>query len=478
MSTRRAAYIVAVLVAVGVAGVAALRVRALESGAAAAKISIPTAEVVRGSLVVTLPANGVLESAMETPVRSEIAGNLIQICDDNAPVKPGDVVFQLDTKELADQREELVRGLADAQEELKTRQADGEVRVTQAEGDADAARESLKLAQEKAQAEREKIAAQVKFAESETARSERELARAQRLAKLNYIPGTKLRDAETAYRGKQFDLEQQRAQQADTDKRTAEQVQDQQSALDLALHALDTAKANLQADMGDARIKVAEAKRKLDEVEKKISQCTVTAPAAGLAVIQTNTENWPERRPYRLGDQVGSGAAPVTIYDFQRMQVRCQIGEMDITRVRPDQEVFVFSPSQAARRYRGKVAIVEELAHEANVWQGGTPGKKVFGVLVTLSESDPAHLRPGMTVDLEIVLGGVREATMVPIRAVFKEKGRSVVYRSRGGGFEWVPVTAGTRNDLRIEVDGNISAGERVALERPQAQALRSAEAQ
>ena len=470
-------YLALIVVALAIAGGAAWRYRAAESRAAAAQVSVPTAQVVRGQLVVTLPANGALESAEETPVRAEIEGNLIEICEDNTPVKPGDVVFRLDTKELEDEREQLARGLTDAEDSLKTAQSDGEVQVTQAEGDADAASEALELARDKAQAEREKMAAQVKFVEGETARSERELARAQRLAKLNYIAGTKLRDAEKAHRQQQFALEQQRAQQADTDKRTAEQVQDHESALELALHALATAKANVLEDMEDARIKVSDAKRKLAEVDQKIAQCTVSAPVAGLAVIETNTENWPERRPYRLGDQVGSRAAPVMIYDFKQMQVRCQIGEMDISRVRPGQAVLVSSPTESDKRYHAKIAIVEELARESNVWEGGTPGKKVFNVLVTLDETDPARLRPGMTVDLEIVLGTVNNAVMAPIRAVFKEKGHSLVYIARGDTFERVPVTTGTRNDLRIEVRGKLRAGDRVALERPPSAALRSGEA-
>jgi multidrug efflux pump subunit AcrA (membrane-fusion protein) len=159
------------------------------------------------------------------------------------------------------------------------------------------------------------------------------------------------------------------------------------------------------------------------------------------------------------------------------MQVRCQIGEMDISRVHTGQDAFVTASGGSGRRYRGKVTVVEELAQESNVWQGGTPGKKVFGLLVALSEADPTRLRPGMTVDLEIVLGSVREATMVPIRAVFKDGGRSVVYRARAEGFEPVPVTVGTRNDLQVEVKGNIGVSDRVALERPPAQPAKAGRA-
>ncbi|MCJ7750331.1 MAG: hypothetical protein MUQ65_04465, partial [Armatimonadetes bacterium] len=455
-----------------IAGVVILgwRFLAMESKKDAGKAQVPTAEVERGSLVVTLPVTGALESAAETPVRSEIAGTLVLICYDNLEVKPGDFIYQLDTKDLVDQRAELEQALTDAEEAFNTTEADSETATTQAESDAVAAEESLKLAEEKAQAEQEKIEAQVRFTEGQTERARREFERAQRLAEMNYIAGTKLRQAEKAYRADEFALEQVLVQRSDTIKRTAEQVQDEQSAYMLALHALDTAKADGRGDLEDARIRAAEAQRRLDDADKKIAQCTVASPAAGMAVIETNTENWPERRPYRLGDQVGAGVAPVTIYDFTHMQVRCQIGEMDISRVHQGQEALVLSSAQIGKRYRGKVAVVEELAQESNVWEGGTPGKKVFGILVTLAETDPAHLRPGMTADLEIVLDSVRETTMVPIRAAYKEDGRSVVYRPRGTGFEAVPVTVGQRNDLMVEVQGDLKVGERVALERPPAE--------
>jgi len=465
------------------------RLHSTRADRAAARSRIPTAEITRGPLAITLPITGTLESAEETPVRGEIAGVLVDICQDNSPVQPGDFIFQLDTEDLTAQREDRAGSLADAEEGLSSTQADMLTRIAQAESDALTARESLDLAQESAQAEREKMAAQVAYTQGELARAEQELKRYQRLAELNYIPGTRLRQVEKDYRGKQFDLDQQRAQEAEVEQRTAEQVQDQETSLALALHSLDTAKADAQAEVEGDRIHVAEAERRLAEVEAKIAQCRVAAPTAGLAVIQTNSNNWPERRPYRLGDEVESGASPVTIYDLTRMQARCQIGEMDISRVHQGQEAFVVS-DKGGKRYRGKLALVEELAQESNVWQGGTPGKKVFGVLVTLEETDPARLRPGMTVDLEVVLDRLPEATLAPIRAVFTENGKAVVYRARGGAaagqagrtngaqaFERVPVTIGARNDLFVEVRSGVSAGDRVALERPPAPGAGNGEA-
>jgi hypothetical protein len=97
-------------------------------------------------------------------------------------------------------------------------------------------------------------------------------------------------------------------------------------------------------------------------------------------------------------------------------------------------------------------------------------------VLVTLLENDPIRLRPGMTVDLEIVLDTVREATLVPIRTVLAEGKQHVVYVVQKQGFLRVPVTEGTRNDLLVEVSGKLRVGDRVALERPPQQGARQAE--
>ena len=454
--------IAAVFITVGYVG---WRVKPVLSTRADTHEQVANTHVARGTLTVTLAANGVLESAVETPVRSEIAGNLVDIRENNTPVKAGDEVFRLDTKEYQDRYEEQERLLAEAVEALSTLQSDSEVRLAQVTGDVTLAEEAYALAEKKANAELDKINAQIDYAQSELARAESEYNRNKRLAEKNYIPGTKLREAEQAFKKKQFDLEYQRAQLRDAEARSAETLKDNQHSLNLSRLTLKSARANADQSLEDARIRIADAERKVRDAKTQIEQCTVTAPVAGLVVIGTNTDNWPERRPYRLGDQVSSRTAPVVIYDLQQMRVRCQIGEMDVERVRVGQEVLVTSATQREKRYRGTIAVVAELAREANVWQGGTPGKRVFNVLVDLGETDPNNLRPGMTVDMEIVLDSVADALLVPIRAVFTEGGRSVVYRLKGNNVEVVPVTPGKRNDLQIVVSGKLHEGDILALE-------------
>ena len=155
---KKALFLMLVLAGLGLGG---WRWRVLNEARAAEKVTVPTGAVTQGRLVVTLPVTGALESAEETEVRSEIAGTLTRLYPDNTPVKAGDVIYQMDTKDLDDQREQQARAVTDAQDALEIQIADNKTRLTQAQSDTDVAAESLKLTQDQAQAERERIAAQV-----------------------------------------------------------------------------------------------------------------------------------------------------------------------------------------------------------------------------------------------------------------------------------------------------------------------------
>lgn len=480
--------IVILVVVLAVLGAAGWWLRARLAGPSTAALRVATAEVKRQRLTVTLPVPGYLESADVKHVRFEptrrssgpgpsmvrglsFSGRLkiVELCENSAPVQAGDLLFQLDTKELVDQRDELAQDLADAREALSKAEADAQVTVSQAESGVEETQEALALAREQTQAEREKAAAQVNFTQGELQRVERELERDRRLAELNYIPGTQFRSTEKAWRQQKHDLEQQQLAQQDMEKQATEKMQSAQAALKLAQHELDTAKERAALSLESAQIKVAETQEALDQANEQIAACRVVAPTAGFAVLDTTRQSSGERRPWRVGDELRTGQAPVLIYDLEEMHVRCHIGEMDISRVREGQEAFVLSPSQSGRRYGARVGAVEELAREAEIWHGGTPGKKVFGALISLTESDPAHLRPGMSVDVEIVLEDLKDVITVPIRAVLRRNGETVVYRKRGQDFEPVPVTIGSRSDILIAIRGPIRPGDRVALTRPSA---------
>jgi len=458
--------VVVLLLALGAAG-AAWRLRP-QLNAQPAQVRVPTAAVRQELLAVTLPVSGSLESAVQVPVLPQVTGKLAQICQDSIKVKPGDFIAQIDTKDFIKSRDELVTKLKDAQEEMHKAQASGQVEISQAQSAVARAQEALELARQKAQAQREKIAAQVAFARGELARRDRELQRDKRLADLHYIPGTRLQATQKAYDQQQFQLERQLREQQDTEQAAAEQIASAEAELKLAEHDLTSTKAKLDAGLLDQQLKIRGVERSLAEANQKIADCTLAAPAAGMVFVEINHSDWMDHRPWRVGDEVDPGDRVASLYDSNRMQVRCEVGEMDVARVKGGQQALVWSPSQPGRRYQARVHAVEELATEVH-WRRGTPGKKAFAALIKLAEGDPVHLRPGMTVDLEIVLQERKQALLVPLRAVFREGRQAVVYRQQGEGFIRVPVKLGVRNDLMAQITEGLRRGDRVALLQPPA---------
>ena len=493
---KRTLWLLPVVAALGTGG---WWLRGRAAGRSEIKVQVPTARVEQQRLTVTLPVNGALASTEETPVRFEPSGRfsdrrkIVELCDNNGTVKPGDLVFALDTKDLIDQRDQLAKDATNAREALNKAQADAQVELSAQQSDVDAAQEALGLARDQAKAERDSADAQVKFTEGELARLDRELQRDRRLAELHYIPGTELQGTEKRNRDKKFELDKWRLAREDTEKKSAEAIQEKQSALELAQHQFDAAKARNQDTIESARIRLKDTEQRLAEADQQIAECRVVAPKAGVAVIGMRWGG-DERRPWRVGDEIWPRSAPVSIYNMAQMEVRCQVGEMDISRVRKGQKAFVLSPTRSGKRYLGRITSVDETVHDAG-FMTGTAGKKVFGAFIGLDQTDPTTLRPGMTVDVEIVLDDLQNVVAVPIRAVFRQQGKPFVYRQRGESlrpdsvgagmaarraqprFERVPVTLGTRGDLLVAVRGRLRRGDRVALSPPPVAQMLLAEA-
>ena len=123
----------------------------------------------------------------------------------------------------------------------------------------------------------------------------------------------------------------------------------------------------------------------------------------------------------------------------------------------------------------GEVTAIDNVARQRLIWEGGVPGKKIFGVLITVKSEDP-RLRPGMGATIEIVLDRVNEGIAVPLEAVMPTDDGYVVYRRRDGGYQEVPVTLGKRSDRLVVVEGELQAGDIMACERPAGALVRPAQ--
>jgi len=208
----------------------------------------------------------------------------------------------------------------------------------------------------------------------------------------------------------------------------------------------------------------------------------VTSPMSGVII----------KKGVELGQTVTSGVssynegtAMFTVADLKSLIIRVNLNEVDIAKVRVGQPVRVTLDAYPQKTFGGKVRFVAPAAKVVDKI-------KVFEIEVALDKLDEAF-RTGMSANVEI-LGERRDhALSIPLEALQRREGQTVVYRLKRNlpakeiekardalngrskfvwmsenwkdYFEAVQVNAGIATLERAEIMAGLGAGDEVALE-------------
>lgn len=209
--------------------------------------------------------------------------------------------------------------------------------------------------------------------------------------------------------------------------------------------AYKQAKSQLE-NAQDNKVKlVKEANKKIDEVEKSISKCVVTAPMAGL-VTALNVEQ---------GDTYAGGAI-AKIEDVSGYVISTTIDEYDISKVQVGQRVVVLTETTGEEELEGKVSFVSLTKGSANM-NGMNSGSDGYTVEITLNSTDE-RLRLDLTAKCSIVLEEAKDVFAVPYDAVREKADGSKAIRVQsetdGDGEKEIAVTVGLETDYYVEISG------------------------
>jgi HlyD family secretion protein len=213
----------------------------------------------------------------------------------------------------------------------------------------------------------------------------------------------------------------------------------------------------------EKRLKVQ--KKQLEEREEDLENTTMTAPCPGIVVYGDPNEPWYRDR-IKVGGQVFRNFCVMTIPDLRVMQVKLQIHEADISKLKLGLSATISADSYPGLSMKGEVTKIATVASGENNW-GGSSEVKRFDVEVTIDSKD-IELRPGISAKVEIDVERVPDALFVPIQSVFAEDGAQYCHVQRQGE----PPTrrrveVGKSNDVYVQVTNGLAAGERVLLYNP-----------
>lgn len=373
----------------------------------ARQISVRAEPVRRGDLSITVSATATatVESETEVQVRAEIPGRIARLL-----VKEGDRVQANQPIALLDQQE-------------------ARAQVTLARANLEAARARLRQAEAGVAMLAEQIRTRIAETRANLEKASRDLERLQALFAEGAIPRQQLDASEAAFAVAR-------------------------AAHDAALADRDQEQVKAQ-EVSSARAAVAQMEAALGLAGVQLGRTVITSPLAGLVTKRLAAEG--EAVGLGGGSAVVLGGPLFVIVDPTRLYVRATIDELDAGRLRIDQEAHVTFDALPGRAFRGRVY------HIAPAASGDRQEARTFAIRVAVPEA-AALLRPGLSADVEVLVGRRAGVLLVPSQAVLGARGQQTLFVVESGRARRRPIQVGAAGWNAVEVVVGVREGERVIV--------------
>ncbi len=454
-----------ILALLGLGSWAGLR-RARPARAASAQAPlVVTTTAKQADLLLTITQTGAVAAKHATSVIPEISGRVAWVCANGILVQAGEEVLRLDPKALQEQLASLQVDYREAQLQAAqasavsdSRMKEMRLQLRQAEDDVAAFARQRQLALRQQQD-------QLAFDANEVEKRREQVETQRRLAAKGLVPQTDVERQETALQAAEFALQKAKSDYELQQTQVAADTNQRARRVTNTNRDMSRTRGWTERDMRMSGNKVDNLKLQLDRAQEDLARTVLRAPASGLVMLSSLGGWVGDSHPPRLGDYVSQGREVAQIVNLDRLQVKIELDQTQITGVHMGQAAEVTIDALPGKVFSGKITSIGQNARRAPV-QGwfGNSSAATFPVTVDLPPTGKALIRPGMRANVRIVVRTIKGAILVPTGGVFRHNGASVVYVDRGGRFVRTPVTVGESNGDYLAITRGLSAGARLAL--------------
>jgi membrane fusion protein (multidrug efflux system) len=125
------------------------------------------------------------------------------------------------------------------------------------------------------------------------------------------------------------------------------------------------------------------------------------------------------RRSVKVGDQVNLGTPLFEIVDFDSIVAVVHVPEQYLPKLKPNMEARLFSSTLGDEAFDGFVKRISPVVDA----QAGT-------IKVVVGVSELGALRPGMWVDVELVLDSKQDAMLIPKRSIVYDNDQTYAFKA------------------------------------------------
>jgi RND family efflux transporter MFP subunit len=158
----------------------------------------------------------------------------------------------------------------------------------------------------------------------------------------------------------------------------------------------------------DARFELRQLELALTEAQRELDHTVIRAPLSGVI----------SRRLVRLGDLVANGQHLFDIVDFESIVARIYVPEKNLSSLATNQPARVTATALVGSEFPGRVRRIAPVVDA----KSGT-------VKVTLGFDEIGPLRPGMYVDVELILNQKSDAVLLSKRALILDGDQTYAFR-------------------------------------------------
>lgn len=206
---------------------------------------------------------------------------------------------------------------------------------------------------------------------------------------------------------------------------------------------------SLLADTQGAEADRQAAKLNLEQARIRLAETTILAPIGG-TVLSVQIE---KGTIIASGiTNIAGGTALMTLGDLSSLYVVGSLDEADVGRVDEGQDALARVDAYPGRVFTGRVKTLAPLGVE-------TSSIVTFDLDVQITDPEFYLLRPGMSVDLEVITSRSRNVLLVPVAAIFSE---GEEYHVRGPDGTRYPVRLGPTDGTDYVVLEGVHEGQQL----------------
>jgi RND family efflux transporter MFP subunit len=210
------------------------------------------------------------------------------------------------------------------------------------------------------------------------------------------------------------------------------------------------------ADIHTLEIQRDRAKATMDYAQSNAQKMTIPSPMDGVVVLNMV---WLEGRMGQVkeGDQVRAGLPFLQVVDPSDMEVRARVSETDLLKLHEGQTAQISLDAYPDLTLPAVLTELSPLGHT-----GQFSGKvRTFGATFSIRGSNP-KLMPDLSAAADLELQTVKNATVVPLECIGREKANDFVWLKTATGFEKRAVKTGARNDLEAVIESGLNPGDQL----------------